>query len=55
MFRLNIQIILLLRAFGGKVSWGSLSATGATFSDDDPNITHQIVDRPNIKKTHLTR
>ena len=52
---MRMSLTFVIRVFGGKVSWGSLSATGATFSDDDPNITHQIVDRPNIKKTHLTR
>merc|ERR1711915_569266 len=35
----------MIRAVGGEVSWDSSVAPGATYSNTDPRITHQLVDR----------
>lgn len=39
-------LVFMIRAFGGVVSWDSTVAPGATFTMDDPSVTHQISDRP---------
>ncbi len=48
-------LVLMVRAFGGQVSWDSTVSPGATFSEEDPGITHQICDRPRdtIKAQHI--
>ena len=48
-------LVLMVRAFGGQVSWDSTVSPGATFSEEDPGITHQICDRPRdtIKIQHI--
>ncbi|KAJ3036294.1 mRNA-binding ribosome synthesis protein nop7 [Rhizophlyctis rosea] len=38
----------VIRAFGGEVGWPSTSGAFSPFSEDDPRITHQIVDRPPV-------
>ncbi|KJE90042.1 hypothetical protein CAOG_008507 [Capsaspora owczarzaki ATCC 30864] len=37
---------LIIRSFGGQVSWDSSIAGGAPYDESDSGITHQIVDRP---------
>lgn len=51
------SLVLMIRAFGGQVSWDSTVAPGATFSEDDSKITHQICDRPKdtMKNLHIGR
>ena len=49
------SLVLMIRAFGGQVSWDSTVSPGATFSEEDSKITHQICDRPKdtIKNLHI--
>lgn len=49
------QFVLAIRSFSGQVSWDKTTALGATYQEDDETITHQIVDRPLVGKTHLNR
>ena len=48
-------LVFMIRAFGGQVSWDSTVSVGATFNEDDGNITHHICDRPrdSIKMIHI--
>ena len=48
-------LVFMIRGFGGEVSWHSTLAVGATFTEDDSSVTHQIVDRPAIQSQVLTR
>lgn len=41
----------ILRSFGASVSqigWDEVSGSGSAFTEDDPRITHHIIDRPAI-------
>ena len=38
------------RCFGGDVSWEVSGGKGASFSEPDESVTHQVVDRP--QQTH---
>ncbi|CAG0878883.1 unnamed protein product [Darwinula stevensoni] len=49
------SLVFVIRSFGGMVSWDATVHLGATFQEDDPSITHQIVDRPTITKQHMSR
>ena len=44
----------LIRSFGGDVSWHTTIHAGATYNEDDPKITHQIVDRE-VKEKRIDR
>lgn len=48
-------LVLIIRSFGGKVSWDKGLFAGATFDETDETITHQIVDRPQISKQYMSR
>ncbi|KAI8119941.1 hypothetical protein FF38_07178 [Lucilia cuprina] len=48
-------LVILIRSFGGKVSWDSTVFPGATFEETDETITHQIVDRPSLSKQYISR
>lgn len=48
-------LVIIIRSFGGQVSWDKNSFGGATFEDSDESITHHIVDRPSLEKQHITR
>ncbi|XP_048770357.1 pescadillo homolog [Ostrea edulis] len=48
-------LVFIIRCFGGEVSWHKSVAVGATFSESDESITHQIVDRPQAKNQYLSR
>lgn len=48
-------LVVLIRSFGGKVSWDSTVFPGATFDETDETITHQIVDRPSLSKQYISR
>lgn len=48
-------LVILIRSFGGKVSWDSTVFPGATFDETDETITHQIVDRPSLSKQYISR
>jgi len=51
------NLVFMIRALGGEVSWDNTVAPGATFSEEDNTITHQIADRPQatLAKSHLGR
>merc|ERR1712029_258736 len=38
-------LVFMIRAVGGEVSWDSSVGMGATFSQSDGSITHQVMDR----------
>lgn len=48
-------LVILIRSFGGKVSWDSTVFNGATYEESDETITHQIVDRPSLGQQYLSR
>ncbi|XP_063171344.1 pescadillo homolog isoform X2 [Candoia aspera] len=48
-------LAFVIRCFGGKVSWDKSVCIGATYDVTDPNITHQIADRPNMEKQVVGR
>ncbi|XP_064461304.1 pescadillo homolog [Ornithodoros turicata] len=48
-------LTFVLRALGAEVSWCKTLFAGATFSEDDLTITHQIVDRPSFEGGYLNR
>jgi len=48
-------LVILIRSFGGKVSWDSLIFPGATYDENDETITHHIVDRPSLTKKYISR
>ncbi|XP_037050589.1 pescadillo homolog [Bradysia coprophila] len=48
-------LVLIIRSFGGKVSWDKGLFAGATFDETDETITHQIVDRPQVSKQYMSR
>ncbi|XP_001380443.2 pescadillo homolog isoform X1 [Monodelphis domestica] len=39
-------LAFIIRSFGGDVSWDKSVCIGATYSENEPSITHHIVDRP---------
>jgi len=43
------------RAFGGEVSWSATQAVGCSYPETDEKITHQIVDRPTMATTYISR
>jgi pescadillo protein len=47
----------IIRACGGQVGWDPTCGGGSTIKEDDPRITHHIVDRPqpNSKATSMGR
>lgn len=49
------SLTFVIRCFGGQVSWDETVAEGWTFKESDETITHQIVDRPNVNRTYLSR
>lgn len=48
-------LVILIRSFGGKVSWDSTVFAGATYDEKDETITHQIVDRPSLATQYISR
>ncbi|XP_039479941.1 pescadillo homolog [Drosophila santomea] len=48
-------LVILIRSFGGKVSWDSSIFAGSTYDEADETITHQIVDRPSISTQYISR
>ncbi|XP_022220108.1 pescadillo homolog [Drosophila obscura] len=48
-------LVILIRSFGGKVSWDASVFAGATFAENDETITHQIVDRPSLSTQYISR
>lgn len=49
------SLTFVIRSFGGEVSWDERLFPGATFSEDDSSITHQIVDRTELLERRLDR
>lgn len=48
-------LVILIRSFGGKVSWDRTVFDGATFDEADETITHQISDRPALAQQYISR
>eukprot|EP00118_Oscarella_pearsei_P022211 m.253654 g.253654 ORF g.253654 m.253654 type:complete len:518 (+) comp40373_c0_seq5:530-2083(+) len=48
-------LVFTIRSFGGEVSWFSDDSVGASYSECDESITHQIVDRPIQSHMYLSR
>ncbi|EDV33044.1 uncharacterized protein Dana_GF21889 [Drosophila ananassae] len=48
-------LVIIIRSFGGKVSWDSSIFPGSTFDESDETITHQIVDRPSLATQYISR
>ena len=48
-------LVLAIRSLGGEVSWSSDSSVASTYDETDPDITHQIVDRPSQSHQFLSR
>ncbi|XP_017105629.2 pescadillo homolog [Drosophila bipectinata] len=48
-------LVILIKSFGGKVSWDSSIFPGSTFDESDETITHQIVDRPSLATQYISR
>lgn len=49
------SLTFVLRSFGAEVSWDESLFVGSTFPESDPTVTHQIVDRPEVKKRYMNR
>lgn len=48
-------LVFIIRCFGGEVSWDESVGIGSTYDEKDETITHQIIDRPNIKNQMISR
>ncbi|KAH8352724.1 hypothetical protein KR084_005946 [Drosophila pseudotakahashii] len=48
-------LVILIRSFGGKVSWDSSIFAGSAYDESDETITHQIVDRPSLATQYISR
>lgn len=48
-------LVIIIRSFGGKVSWDSSVFSGSTYDENDETITHQIVDRPSLSTQYISR
>ncbi|TDG42064.1 hypothetical protein AWZ03_011521 [Drosophila navojoa] len=48
-------LVIIIRSFGGKVSWDSSVFSGSTYDESDETITHQIVDRPSLSTQYISR
>jgi len=48
-------LTFVLRCAGAEVSWDKQLFVGATFTEDDETITHQIVDRPSMATQYISR
>ncbi|XP_062445921.1 pescadillo homolog [Rhea pennata] len=48
-------LAFIIRCFGGHVSWDKSLCIGATYDVNDPSITHQIVDRPQVEQQVVGR
>ena len=49
------SLTFVIRSFGGQVSWDKTSFVGATYSETDTSITHQIVDKEVIPNKYMNR
>ena len=47
--------MFVFRCFGGEVSWDESVGIGSTYDESDESITHQVIDRPVIKKQVISR
>jgi pescadillo protein len=47
--------VFAVRAFSGEVSWDKITGLGATYQENDPSITHHIVDRPVVGQMYMNR
>ena len=49
-------LTFVIRCFGGVVSWDAAGGgCGATYSESDKTVTHQVVDRPIQSHRFLSR
>lgn len=48
-------MVILIRSFGGTVSWDASLFPGSTFQENDETINYQIIDRPNSNTRYISR
>lgn len=48
-------LVLVIKSLGGEVSWSSDIGVASAYAETDPEITHQIVDRPSQSHQFLSR
>lgn len=41
----------VIRSFGGRVGWDPVLGAGSPYKEDDPRITHHVLDRPVLPET----
>lgn len=41
----------VIRSFGGRVGWDPILGAGSPYKEDDPRITHHVLDRPVLPET----
>ncbi|POY69898.1 hypothetical protein BMF94_7096 [Rhodotorula taiwanensis] len=41
----------VIRSFGGRVGWDAVLGAGSPYKEDDPRITHHVLDRPVLPET----
>ena len=49
------SLVFVIRSFGGTVSWDKTLYGGATYDETNESITHQIVDREDIRSKFMNR
>ena len=49
------NLVFMIRALGGEVSWDAAVAPGGNYGEDDARVTHQVCDRPSVDMRHVSR
>jgi pescadillo protein len=44
----------IVRSFGGRIGWPTSSGRGSPYDENEPSITHVIIDRPLVEHTNET-
>jgi len=48
-------LVFIIRCFGGEVSWDHTVGIGSTYTANDNDITHHLIDRPSIPNQRMDR